>query len=283
MSVLIKLRDYRNLPEAESEVRKYILKNSKEVLEMTVYDVAKNSYTSPATVIRLCKKLDLKGFNQFKIKLASEIRGFDNMQLDILDVTNVSPNDSPVMIIDKITNIERQSIEETRMLLNEKDLMKAAEHLHNATIIDFFGVGASNIVAFDATYKFMRIGKNVACYQLYDRQYVQAVNADAKHVAVIFSYSGETKEMVEVLNELQKNGCYVITVTCSSSNTLAKLADNSISVSSKETLFRSGAMASRITQLYIVDILYALCCQYDYDNVKAKVVKTRITNKDKVS
>lgn len=276
MSVLIKLRDLRNLPGAESEVRKYILKNSKKVLEMTVYDVANNSYTSPATVVRLCKKLDVKGFNQFKIKLATEIHGFTNMELDMLEVTNVSLNDTPVMIIDKITTIERQSIEETRMLLDEKDLMKAVDHLHNATIIDFFGVGASNIVAFDATYKFMRIGKNVACYQLYDRQYVQAVNADSTHVAVIFSYSGETKEMVEVLNELQKHGCYVITVTCSSANTLSKLADTSIYVSSKEAVLRSGAMASRITQLYIVDILYALCCQYDYDNVKEKVLKTQM-------
>lgn len=283
MSVLIKLRDYRNLPAAESEVRKYILKNAKQVLDMTVYDVANNSYTSPATVIRLCKKLDMKGFNQFKIKLASEIRGFDNLQLDVLDTTNVSEKDTPEIVIDKITSIDRQSIEETRLLLNEKSLSEAAKHLHDASIINFFGVGASNIVALDATYKFMRIGKNVASYQLYDRQYVQAVNSDSSHVAVIFSYSGETKEMLQVLNELQKNGCYVIAVTCSTSNTLANLADNSIAVSSKETVFRSGAMASRITQLYIVDILYALCCQLDYDVVKEKVVKTRITNQDKVS
>lgn len=283
MSVLIKLRDMRNLPEAENEVREYILQNSADLLEMTVYDVAKKSYTSPATVIRLCKKLDLKGFNQLKIKLASEIRWFDSIQLDIMDVTNVSPEDSPLAIIDKITNMELRSIEETRMLLDEKKLVQAAERLHKATIINFFGVGASNIVAFDATYKFMRIGKNAACYQLYDRQYVQAVNSDSSHVAIIVSYSGETKEMLQVLDELQKNGCYVIAITSSSKNTLSDLADNSIAVSSKETMFRSGAMASRITQLYIVDILFALCCQYDYENVKTKVIKTRISNTDKVS
>ena len=35
MSVLIKLRDFANLPEAEQEVKNFILKYPKRVLEMT--------------------------------------------------------------------------------------------------------------------------------------------------------------------------------------------------------------------------------------------------------
>ncbi|MEG0709838.1 MAG: MurR/RpiR family transcriptional regulator [Longicatena sp.] len=279
MSVLIKLREFRNLPSAENEVRKFVLKNAKKVLTMTVYDVAKESYTSPATVVRLCKKLETKGFNQFKILLAAEINAFDFMNLELLDTTNILKNDTPTTIVDKITNIAIQSIEETRILANISELKEVAEKLLSADIIDLFGVGASNIVALDATYKFMRIGKNVSCYQLSDRQYVQAVNSSSNHIGIIFSYSGETLEMIKILNILQKNGCPVVAITCSSSNTLAKLADFSLPVSTRESLFRSGAMASRITQLYIVDILYALCCSIDYDNAKEMVLKTRISTK----
>ena len=58
MSVLIKLRDYRNLSAAENQVREYILKYPKKVLEYTVYELAKESFTSPATVVRLCIPVD---------------------------------------------------------------------------------------------------------------------------------------------------------------------------------------------------------------------------------
>ena len=276
MSVLIKLRDYRNLSAAENQVREYILKYPKKVLEYTVYELAKESFTSPATVVRLCKKIDIKGFARLKVLLAEETKYFQDMKLNLLDTTTIEKNDSPHAIIEKITNIAVKTIEETRVLVNEKQFMQVARLLQKAVIIDFYGVGASNPVAIDAQFKFMRIGKNVITYQLYDRQYVQAVNSDASHVGLIISYSGETKEMLKLAGILQKNGTPVVAVTSSGENSLNRIADYNLFVTAKETVFRSGAMASRTAQLYIIDILYALYCSLDYDESIKKIQQTRI-------
>ena len=275
MSVLIKLRDYRNLSAAENQVREYILKYPKKVLEYTVYELAKESFTSPATVVRLCKKIDIKGFARLKVLLAEETKYFQDMKLNLLDTT-IEKNDSPHAIIEKITNIAVKTIEETRVLVNEKQFMQVARLMQKAVIIDFYGVGASNPVAIDAQFKFMRIGKNVITYQLYDRQYVQAVNSDASHVGIIISYSGETKEMLKIAGILQKNGTPVVAVTSSGENSLNRIADYNLFVTAKETVFRSGAMASRTAQLYIIDILYALYCSLDYDESIKKIQQTRI-------
>ena len=276
MSVLIKLRDYRNLSAAENQVREYILKYPKKVLEYTVYELAKESFTSPATVVRLCKKIDIKGFARLKVLLAEETKYFQDMKLNLLDTTTIEKNDSPHAIIEKITNIAVKTIEETRVLVNEKQFMQVARLLQKAVIVDFYGVGASSPVAIDAQYKFMRIGKNVITYQLYDRQYVQAVNSDASHVGIIISYSGETKEMLKIAGILQKNGTPVVAVTSSGENSLNRIADYNLFVTAKETVFRSGAMASRTAQLYIIDILYALYCSLDYDESIKKIQQTRI-------
>ena len=276
MSVLIKLRDYRNLSAAENQVREYILKYPKKVLEYTVYELAKESFTSPATVVRLCKKIDIKGFARLKVLLAEETKYFQDMKLNLLDTTTIEKNDSPHAIIEKITNIAVKTIEETRVLVNEKQFMQVARLLQKAVIVDFHGVGASSPVAIDAQYKFMRIGKNVITYQLYDRQYVQAVNSDASHVGIIISYSGETKEMLKIAGILQKNGTPVVAVTSSGENSLNRIADYNLFVTAKETVFRSGAMASRTAQLYIIDILYALYCSLDYDESIKKIQQTRI-------
>ena len=274
MSVLIKLRDYRNLSAAENQVREYILKYPKKVLEYTVYELAKESFTS--TVVRLCKKIDIKGFARLKVLLAEETKYFQDMKLNLLDTTTIEKNDSPHAIIEKITNIAVKTIEETRVLVNEKQFMQVARLLQKAVIVDFYGVGASSPVAIDAQYKFMRIGKNVITYQLYDRQYVQAVNSDASHVGIIISYSGETKEMLKIAGILQKNGTPVVAVTSSGENSLNRIADYNLFVTAKETVFRSGAMASRTAQLYIIDILYALYCSLDYDESIKKIQQTRI-------
>lgn len=280
MSVLIKLRDYRHLSAAENQVREYILKYPKKVLEYTIYDLARESFTSPATVVRLCKKIDIKGFMRLKVLLAEEIKYFQDIKLNLLDSTTIEKNDTPNAIIEKITNIAVKTIEETRVLVNEEQFMEVVRLLEKAVIIDFYGVGASHIVAMDGLFKFMRIGKNVITYQFYDRQYVQAVNSDATHVGIIISYSGETKEMIKIAGILQKNGTPVVAVTSSGENSLNRIADYNLFVTAKETVFRSGAMASRTAQLYIIDILYALYCSLNYDETIQKIQQTRIGSAD---
>ncbi len=280
MSVLIKLRDNRNLSVAENQVREYILKYPKKVMEYTVYDLARASFTSPATIVRLCKKIDIKGFARLKVLLAEETKYFQDMKLNLLDTTTIEKEDTPHAIIEKITNIAVKTIEETRVLVNEKALMDVVRLMEKAVIIDFYGAGASNMVAMDGQFKFMRIGKNVITYQLYDRQYVQAVNSDASHVGIIVSYSGETKEMIKIAGILQKNGTPVVAVTSSGENSLNRIADYNLFVTAKETVFRSGAMASRTAQLYIIDLLYALYCSLNYDENIQKIQQTRISADD---
>ncbi len=245
-----------------------------------MYDLARESFTSPATVVRLCKKIDIRGFTRLKVLLAEEIKYFQDMKLNLLDSTTIEKDDTPRAVIEKITNIAVKTIEETRVLVNEKQFMKVVKLLEKAVIIDFYGVGASHIVAMDGLFKFMRIGKNVITYQFYDRQYVQAVNSDASHVGIIISYSGETKEMLQIAGILQKNGTPVVAVTSCGENSLNRIADYNLFVTAKETVFRSGAMASRTAQLYIIDILYALYCSLHYDETIQRIQQTRIDSAD---
>ena len=140
MSVLIKLRDFANLPEAEQEVKNFILKYPKRVLEMTTAEIAQETYTSSATVVRLCKRIGVGGFNKLKLLIAKENEVFDNMNLEILDTTTINKNDTEHEIIDKITNIDLKSIEETRVLVDIHQLHEVVELIRKAYILDFFGV-----------------------------------------------------------------------------------------------------------------------------------------------
>lgn len=275
----MRLRDSKNLTSTELFARDYILKNRESIASMSIYKLARAANCSPATIVRLCRKMDTKGYSDFRIQIARETKLFVNNHIDILDSTAIKKSDTVDQIIQKITDISLQSIEETRILVDKSTLEKAAKEIMRASVVDFYGLGASNNVAFDAAYKFMRIGKNVSCFQLQDRQAVQAVNSNKDHVAILISYSGETKEILNIAKILSDNSVETVSITSSQKNSLVNLTNINLFVSSKETSFRSGAMASRTSTLYVIDLLYSVCVSLDYDSSMTSVKKTRIVSK----
>lgn len=274
MSVLLKLREYKQLPNSENEVRVYILKNSNEVIKMSIQELASKSFTSPPTIMRLCKRLGLKGFSDLKIEIASELKTFETMNINILDNATFKKTDTVKDIVNKITDITVKSIEETSLLADEKVLYEVAKGIMKADVIDFYGVGASNNIAFDAAFKFMRIGKIVGCLSLIDRQKIQAINSNKNHFAVLISYSGETKEILEIAYILQNNNVPSVSITSRTENKLMNKTLYNLFVTSKESNLRNGAIASRTSTLYMVDLLYTTCISLDFDNSFEMLKKT---------
>ena len=277
MSLILKLREAKNLTPNEVAAAHYITMNSLEVTKMSCTDLAKKTYTSPATITRLCKKIGVKGYPEFKVILASEINFFSKNSLQINENREIDKKDSINEIINKISSLSIDSLKETRLLLDEKTVESVIQKIDKAKIIDFYGVGASHFVSLDANYKFMRVGKITATYALYDQQYVQAQNSNENHLAVIFSYSGETKEIINISKILAENKTQIISITKNSDNTLEKIADESLYVTAKETLYRSAAIYSRISMLNIIDILYTAYSNLNYEKTLKALGKTRIS------
>lgn len=276
MSVLIKLRDCESLSPAEAQVRDVIIADPRAVLSQTVYELAETAYTSPSTVSRLCKRVGISGYASLRLMLAEEVNHLETLELDYLDTTTVEPDDSPTRVVEKLTSISIKTIQETRELVDVDSLAQAVELISKASIVDFYGVGASMLVALDAESKFTRVGKCSIVHQHYDRQKVQAINSDDTHVGLIFSYSGESPEMRVIARILKDNGTPIISVTKSDKNSVSRLATCRLFVTARESLRRAGAMASRSAQLYMVDLLYTLFITSDYDRLSRKISRTAL-------
>lgn len=278
MNTLITMRDMQNLPEAEEHIREYVLKNAKQVTQMSIYELAEKTFSSTATIVRFSRRIGCKGFSDLKIRIATELNAFNTINFEFTDLTMISKKDKEKDIVDKITEISLKSIEETRILLDENALLAVAKKMMESDILDFYGMGASNTIAFDAAYKFMRIGKNVSCFSVSDRQYVQAVNSSNDHFALLISYSGETKEMVKIARALREGNVSSCAITRNSDNSLVKLTDSHLYVCGKESAFRSGAMVSRTSTLYMIDLLYSLCISLQWDDSLKNISKSRIVS-----
>lgn len=73
MSIQSKLIDQINFTENEKVIANYILAHKDDVLQMSIQTLALKTYTSTSAIMRLCSRLNLTGFKDFKFRFSQEL------------------------------------------------------------------------------------------------------------------------------------------------------------------------------------------------------------------
>ena len=268
---LIRMQEMMDsLSPKEQQLARYIISQPALVVNMSIDELATSCSVSTSTVIRLCKNLRYSGFKDLCRSLCCDLStGAD------VDFEDIHPGDTPENVMRNICLSSIRAIENTMALTNVEDLNSAVDVLCAAERIDFYGMGTSGSVALDAGSKFTRINKTVIAHADSHNQILSALTLGPKDAAVLISYSGETSDILNVAEEIRKQGTTIITLTQYSKNSLAALGDINLYCVSTETLLRSGAMSSRIAQFAVIDTLYASVCSRMFDQVKSHLDRTR--------
>ncbi|MBD2866400.1 MULTISPECIES: MurR/RpiR family transcriptional regulator [Paenibacillus] len=260
------------LKPSERKVADYILKHPKEVVKLSVQKLAEFSGVSEATIIRLSKTMNMKGFQELKLRIAGDL----SSSLPAGTYEEIKMGASVEAIIQAVSNNNKQSIQDTTAVLSSEEVGKAAEVLSKARKIDVYGMGASAVIAQDVYQKLSRINWWCQAYSDFHAQLTSAVTLTNKDVAFGISYSGQTDEIIQSLTEAKKQGATIITLTKFGSSPVADLGDIRLFTSSVEQSIRSGAMASRIAQLNVVDILFITIASRQQNKVIPMLEKTRL-------
>lgn len=259
------------LPPSEAKIASYILEHPHESISLTANELGKRSDTSSAAVIRLCKSLDLKSFQDLKLRIAGDLQ--KKVKQGFRDI---EPNESTISIIEKMTNNSIQTIRETAELLSTDELSKAVDVLRNAKTIHLFGVGASSIIALDAQQKFLRINKAATAFTDLHMAATVIANADKDDVVIGISFSGQTHEVAKLLEIANRKEAKTISLTKYGSSIVSEQADIRLYTSSTmEPTFRSGATSSRIAQLQVIDILFMCVASQEYEETVMHLDETR--------
>ncbi|CDR31272.1 Transcriptional regulator, RpiR family [Acholeplasma oculi] len=256
------LKNKEALSMAERIVLDYLIENKTILKDFSVEKIAEAAYTSPASVVRMCKKLGYKGFKDFKIDFI-----LANSKVEIpetseyTDIILIKDQNSGKKAIEN--NI--RALEETIKLYDEKTYTKAASLIMNARKILIFGKGSSYLVCKDLEMKLRRINKFCIAQGESHDQLVDASFINSKDVVIFVSNSGKTKEIVSAALLAKENKTPIIAVTRIGSSILADISDVVLYTSALESEFRSAAMTSRISQMSVIDALYAKCAYTDID------------------
>lgn len=275
MGLFVKINEVKNqLTKSERKIANYVLSNPEKVYNLSTYDLAKFSNTSPSSVVRFCQRIGFNGFQEFKIELIKHTADLENNKKIVYE--DVTVDDTIEEVMDKITLENISSIEKTKKLLDSEEMEKAIEALEKAENIYIFGVGASGIVAMDFQYKLMRINRNAIFYLDSHTQMASAVHISKKDIAVGISYSGETLEVLKSMAKAKEEGATTISITKYGKNPISNLSDIRLFVGNIEKNLRLGAISSRIAQLTVIDMLFVGIARKDFSLVSEHLKKTRM-------
>ena len=117
-NVLVRLQEYRvQANGAEKDLVRYLLEKPEEASKLSIHVLAERTYTSAATIIRLCKKLGFRGYKEFSSSLNYEIALRSEARKDIS--TEISRDDGLKDIVDKVTyrSIQALAVSYTHLTL----------------------------------------------------------------------------------------------------------------------------------------------------------------------
>lgn len=260
---------YDALSPAEQKVARYFLENLSSVFDDPIASLAEKSGVSQVMWVRFCKSLGFSGLKDMKKNLVSQLREAREeaavpSSMDFLDTRIYSSTE------DIIWGIEASAVDAVKSTakIQEPAVLEAvAARIAAAQSVRLFGVGASGLVAEDLYHKLLRIDlKAIFCTDTH-MQLTYITSMKPGDVAVFFSNSGRTAEILELAKAASERRACIVAVTKYGPNPLMELADYVLPTSSPELEFRSGAMSSRVAALLVVDMLFTTLCNKNYDTV----------------
>ncbi|QDI90407.1 MurR/RpiR family transcriptional regulator [Salicibibacter halophilus] len=245
---------YSSLSDKEKKVADFILASPDKVMYFSISELAEASEVAEATVFRFSKRLGYKGFQDLKIALARQIvKPEENIH------ESIQENDDSKTIATKIFTEHKRAMDDTLSLIHEDTIQTVAHHIIHATRIDIYGSGGSGVVAEDAYHKMMRFGIPIQAFTDSHQQMMSASLLKEGSIAIGISNSGSNRDVIDALATAKAGGATTVAIANNTSSPLTKTADFALSTSARESLFRSEAMASRIVQLALIDVLYVVC------------------------
>lgn len=196
--------NFNDLSDTDQAIYHYMSSNSDKIPYMRVREIANESHTSASSVMRFIRKLGYESFSEFKSYFRVEQGATKQEVFAAFDVLNP----------------ERFS----RDL--EATLLSVSEKILDSENIIFFGMGSSGSMCEYAARRLAVLGCN--SFALTDPTYplMSKLKNTSDNMLVVLSVTGNTTEIVEIVNGFRRNDdTTIVAITSDINSTLGKMAD----------------------------------------------------------
>lgn len=269
MNLIKELQEKKGFSDSERTIADYLLKHSRLLPSMTTRQLAQKTYTSSAAIVRFCQKRGFGGYTEFRVEfLAQMIQYIESpcgMELSVTD------RDSVHSILEKVTRLEIDAMQETYRMLDPADFVRAFAILSKTAHIDFYAMDNNLDIANMAASGFIMANKCSTVHPAMTMQYLQATGAPKDHVGFLISRTGENRMLIDIARLLKMRGTPILLITGKKDSTLGSLADVAFPVASVKTMEALGPRVFLMGAKYVMDVLFAvLMTRVDFHNAQEK-------------
>lgn len=234
---------YDRLSANDRELLNAIFRDKQAVREMNSMKLASYLHVSRTTLVRMMKKLDIDTYTEFKL-LLNRKEEQTNGSYDLQDIVKEYH-----LMIDE---------------LKKYDYGKICKMIAEADTIYLYGSGnEQKSIAEEFKRIFLTFGK--CCVDLFDRGEVLFARERFRDhdLFLAISLSGENEESARVVRAVQEAGIRTISLTRWANNTLARMCQENLYVSTKTVGHTSGQPYEMVAAFYILlDILSVRYLEY---------------------
>lgn len=264
--------DHTKFSNSEQVIVDYLKREQLNLENKSTTQIAKETFSSKSTIVKVAKRLDFSGWNDFKKAYLEELRYLHSDKATVDANYPFHENDHYIAIAQKIARLEQEAIEDTLSLMNFSDLQKALRMFENAQSIHLFAVSNNLLISEEFRYNMERIKKRVIVHSRQGEGRYAATLMDPSECALIISYSGETETLLTMVEILHKKQIPIILITSLGDNSMTKLADCVLRISTRERLYsKIATFANDASITYVLDVLYSCMFQKNYhENIQLR-------------
>jgi len=249
----VKLRAlHGSLKRAERLGADFLVTHSGAIGSLAIGEFAQRAGCSEATAVRLARRLGYAGFRALKADFAA----FGDDEASAIGYSTIRRSHDPLLVLRKVFDATLGAIRDTAASVDRGQFVRAVDAMAGAEKLMFCGAGDAALVALEAHQRFVRIGLSSASSLDLDLQLITANQLDRRDVLVVFSHSGRTRSVLEVVRVARRRGARVIAITNYPTSPIGRRADILLQTAAFSTTHTGEVMSKRVTQLCVLEALH---------------------------
>jgi len=266
-SVLDRIVTYQSqMPATMAKIAAVLIDDPKAPLTLSITELAERAGTSAASVTRFCRLIGYAGFSELRVDIAEDVGRGGSKAAWAADIgRSFGADDPPDEIRNTLLNTHMQSLQTTAALIDMPAAMRVATAIVRSRHLDVYGVGGSALTALETEARLYRIGIGVHAWSEVHDGLTSAAILDENCVAIGISNTGRTEETIQMLTVAKAAGAHTVAITANPESPLARLAHDVLIAASPHGYLMPADLSARHCQLFVVDLLYLLVAQLDYD------------------
>lgn len=273
MNIFNKITQFSSLTESETTLTSFIENHTDEFLSMNAEEIANECFISVSTIYRLCNKLKVTGLTELKILVSASIKDHLKEGETIDFDFPVKQYETQYQISHHLKELFEKSIQSTLNLFDYDEIRRICTLMYKCQHIDIYTSAGNIFFAQNFQFQLKKIGVHASVPIEEYSQRLSASCSTEQNLAIVISFGGRGHSIEEICKILRKNKTPIILIGAGDQHPLEKYAIHRLYLCHYENHYNKiSSFSSRLSLLYILDILYTCYFSLNYDqNIEKKI------------